>query len=87
MDLPKNLDHAITSIVLRGMVRVWTWDSESRAPQWLLDGMVEYINGLAGFGPVRNLGGHESLDDQFGKFCFGDRDPMVVAQFLKYCET
>ncbi|KAJ6736037.1 hypothetical protein OIU85_018262 [Salix viminalis] len=51
-DRPKNLDHAITSIVLRGMVRVWTWNSEPRAPQWLLDGMVEYINGLAGFGPV-----------------------------------
>uniref|UniRef100_A0A6N2NGR3 Uncharacterized protein n=1 Tax=Salix viminalis TaxID=40686 RepID=A0A6N2NGR3_SALVM len=85
-DRPKNLDHAITSIVLRGMVRVWTWNSEPRAPEWLLDGMVEYINGLAGFGPVRNLGGHEPLDDQFGKFCFGDRDPMVVAQVLRYCE-
>jgi hypothetical protein len=83
---PKNLDYAITSVVLQGMARAWIWDSESRAPQWLLDGMVEYINGLAGFGPVRNLGGHESLDDQFGKFCSGDKDPMVLAQFLKYCE-
>jgi hypothetical protein len=86
MGHPKNLDYAITSVVLQGMARAWIWDSESRAPQWLLDGMVEYINGLAGFGPVRNLGGHESLDDQFGKFCSGDKDPMVVAQFLKNCE-
>lgn len=86
MGHPKNLDDAITSVVLQGMARAWIWDSESRAPQWLLDGMVEYINGLAGFGPARNLGGHESLDDQFGKFCSGDKDPMVVAQFLKYCE-
>ncbi|XP_034931906.1 uncharacterized protein, partial [Populus alba] len=83
---PKNLDYAITSVVLQGMARAWIWDSESRAPPWLLDGMVEYITGLAGFGPVRNLGGHESPDDQFGKFCSGDKDPMVVAQFLKYCE-
>ncbi|CAK7346680.1 unnamed protein product [Dovyalis caffra] len=86
-DHTKNLDHAIKSIVLQGMARVWLWNPESRAPPWILEGMVEYINRLMGFGPVRNFGGHESLDDPFGNFRSGDKDPKVVAKFLECCET
>lgn len=40
--------------MVRGMARVWLWDGESTAPMWLVDGLVEYIGLLAGFGGCQN---------------------------------
>lgn len=81
----KNLDSAVISMIVQGMARVWLWNFESsKPPSWLLDGMVEYINGLAGFSPLRNFGGGYELPE-FGHFCFGNnKEPRAVAQFLGY---
>ncbi|KAK0588648.1 hypothetical protein LWI29_003662 [Acer saccharum] len=73
-----NDNHAMVSAIQRGMARVWLWDGESRAPPWLVDGLVEYMSGLAGFGEVvRGFGGSSSWDN---------KDPRIVAQYLDQCE-
>ncbi|KAK4846786.1 hypothetical protein QYF36_021904 [Acer negundo] len=66
-----NDNHAMVSAIQRGMARVWLWDGESRAPPWLVDGLVEYMSGLAGFG---------------GSSSWDDKDPRIVAQHLDQCE-
>ncbi|KAJ4834351.1 hypothetical protein Tsubulata_038863 [Turnera subulata] len=71
----RHLDPEVRALVLQGMARVWLWDSKSRAPPWLLDGMVEYVRGLAGFGPAGAATGWS-----------GDKDPLVVAKLLDCCE-
>ncbi|KAK3183419.1 hypothetical protein Dsin_030705 [Dipteronia sinensis] len=74
-----NDNHAMVSAIQRGMARVWLWDGDSRAPPWLVDGLVEYMSRLAGFGEVvRGFGGSSSWDDV--------KDPRVVAQDLDQCE-
>ncbi|KAJ8763029.1 hypothetical protein K2173_023234 [Erythroxylum novogranatense] len=80
----KSLDASFVPMVLRGMARVWLWDGESTVPSWLLDGMVEYINGLAGFGPMGSVEASKSAES-YG-FCLGNKDPLAVAKFLGYCE-
>ncbi|GLT26312.1 hypothetical protein SLA2020_116790 [Shorea laevis] len=60
-DISTSVKHAMQ----RAMARVWLWDGESRAPPQLLECMVEYICGMAGFGTVDD-------DDQrwrSGRFC------------------
>ncbi|KAJ9147172.1 hypothetical protein P3X46_029364 [Hevea brasiliensis] len=82
----KNLDYALKSIVLQGLSRVWLWDDDSKdkAPPWLIDGLLEYIKTVAGYGPMRDFDGSEL--PEFGQFCMGDKDPWAVAQFLDHCE-
>ncbi|KAJ4828365.1 hypothetical protein Tsubulata_047771 [Turnera subulata] len=72
----RHLDPEVRALVLQGMARVWLWDSKSRAPPWLLDGMVEYVRGLADFGPAGAAGGFTGW--------LGDKDPLVVAKLLDY---
>lgn len=76
----KSVDCEIISMILQGMARIWLWNCESRAPPWLLDGLVEYIKKVSGFS------GWELELPEFGHFCLGDKNPKAVAQFLDYCE-
>jgi hypothetical protein len=46
------VNYAMVSLVQRSMARIWLWDGESSAPPTLLDGLVEYISMVAGFGHV-----------------------------------
>ncbi|KAK2661868.1 hypothetical protein Ddye_000442 [Dipteronia dyeriana] len=78
MGQSSNDNHAMVSAIQRGMARVWLWDGESRAPPWLVDGLVEYMSRLAGFGEVvRGFGDSSS---------WNDKDPRVVALHLDQCE-
>ncbi|XP_021640012.2 uncharacterized protein LOC110635106 isoform X2 [Hevea brasiliensis] len=72
--------------VITGLSRVWLWDDDSKdkAPPWLIDGLLEYIKTVAGYGPMRDFDGSEL--PEFGQFCMGDKDPWAVAQFLDHCE-
>ncbi|KDP31540.1 hypothetical protein JCGZ_15367 [Jatropha curcas] len=78
----KNLDYAVTSSILQGMAQIWLWNGESRAPRWILDGLVEYIKKTAGFSPMAV--GWEL--PEYCNFCSGYKDPKAVASFLDYCQ-
>ncbi|XP_038682639.1 uncharacterized protein LOC119983055 isoform X2 [Tripterygium wilfordii] len=43
-------DGAFIRTVQRGMARVWVLYLYSRAPSWAVDGMVEYVSMMGGFG-------------------------------------
>ncbi|KAJ0110412.1 hypothetical protein Patl1_01460 [Pistacia atlantica] len=80
-----NVNSAIISALQRGMARTWLWDGESRAPARLMDGLVEYITMLAGMSQRKKFVGAGELPE-FSHVCWDDKDPMVVAEFLDYCE-
>ncbi|KAL9319691.1 hypothetical protein ACSQ67_011530 [Phaseolus vulgaris] len=77
---------AIVGAILRGMARVWLWDG---APQWLLDGMVEYVADTAGFRREMVADGGSMPECEEGG-CWGrwweGKDPTHVARVLHYCE-
>ncbi|KAK9284765.1 hypothetical protein L1049_023942 [Liquidambar formosana] len=83
-----NVNYAMLSAVQRGMARVWLWDDggEHSAPPSLVDGMVEYISILAGFGRELNPGGAGGSAESGNYSCWKDKDPVAVAHFLHYCE-
>lgn len=39
----KNLEHAMSAAVRKGMARVWLWDGQGKAPRNLINGIVEYM--------------------------------------------
>lgn len=80
-----NANHAIVSALQRGMARIWLWDGESRAPPSLIQGLVEYISMLAGFGDAKNYVGGEL--PEFGHICWDSKDAGVTARFLEFCEV
>ncbi|KAF8408967.1 hypothetical protein HHK36_005037 [Tetracentron sinense] len=79
-----NVEKAMILAVQRAMARVWLWDGQDGAPSSLLDGMVEYINILAGLAPVSDSGGLQLPESD--TICWEDKDPVAVAHFLNYCE-
>lgn len=81
-----NADRAIVSALQRAMARIWLWDGESRAPPSLIQGLVEYISMLAGFGDANNYVGGGELPE-FGHICWDNKDPGVTARFLEFCEV
>lgn len=80
-----NANHAIVSALQRGMARIWLWDGQSRAPPSLIQGLVEYISMLAGFGDAKNYVGGEL--PEFGHICWDSKDAGVTARFLEFCEV
>lgn len=78
-------NHAIESAIQHAMARIWVWDGESRAPPPLVDGLVEYISMVGGFGPVNNFDDNAKLL-KCDHIWWEDKDPKVVAHFLGYCE-
>ncbi|XP_077227544.1 plant basic secretory protein (BSP) family protein [Tasmannia lanceolata] len=79
-----DVNMAMASAVQRGMARVWLWDGQNGAPLSLLDGIVEYVTMVAGFGPSLGSGRVTPLESDGG--CWEDKNPTVVAHFLWYCE-
>ncbi|KAJ7965083.1 Basic secretory protein, partial [Quillaja saponaria] len=80
-----NFHDAIVFKVQRAMAKIWLWDGESNAPPSLIDGMVEYVCELAGFGNVKFSGSHVELPE-CEHVWWKDKNPKVVARFLHYCE-
>lgn len=68
--------------IQRGMAEILLFDLQNRAPKKMLEGMVEYISNLVGFGPKKRV---FKLRDISGK-CWEDEDSEAVAKFLGYCE-
>ncbi|XP_043700367.1 uncharacterized protein LOC122651100 [Telopea speciosissima] len=81
-----NLKKAMVSAVQRGMARVWLWDGEMSAPTSLIDGIVEYVGISAGFASSSVSGCLDSPESSYDNSCWNDRDSLVVASFLTYCE-
>ncbi|CAK9173926.1 unnamed protein product [Ilex paraguariensis] len=79
-----NFSHAMLLAVQRGMARIWLWDGQGNAPLYLINGMVEYITELAGFGTALNSGVGDSLESDYT--CWNSKDSKAVAQFLNNCE-
>lgn len=82
----RNVNHAMSAAILRGMSRVWLWNGEADAPPSLLDGMVEHIVGAAGFVEKKYSGGVVSKLAACEPMWWKDKDPMQVAMFLDYHE-
>ncbi|XP_038886866.1 uncharacterized protein LOC120077080 [Benincasa hispida] len=82
----RNVNHAMSAAVLRGMSRVWLWNGEGHAPPSLLDGMVEHIVTAAGFVEKKYSGGAVSTLAACEPMWWKDIDPMEVAMFLDYHE-
>ncbi|XP_057502925.1 uncharacterized protein LOC130786625 [Actinidia eriantha] len=76
-----NIDQAMSRAVQQGMARVWLYDN---APNFLINGMVEYISSLAEFGGVSDSGSTVLLENEDN--CWEDENPRTVAHFLNYCE-
>lgn len=72
--------------ILRAMARVWLWDGESRAPAGLIDGLAEYVAEAAGFGREKVFGAGERSPECEDDGWREDKNPRVVARFLRYCE-
>lgn len=81
-----NMNHAMSTAVLRGMSRVWLWNGEGHAPPSLLDGMVEHIVATAGFVEKKYPGGAVSTLAACEAMWWKDKDPMEIAMFLDYHE-
>ncbi|XP_065858664.1 uncharacterized protein [Euphorbia lathyris] len=76
----KKLDYAIKSMVLEGTARIAVGDG--RAPPWMVDGVVEYIKRVGGYGD------DDDGTEFSGDFCLGgDKDPRVVGQVLEHYES
>ncbi|GFS38639.1 hypothetical protein Acr_00g0058730 [Actinidia rufa] len=76
-----NIDQAMSRAVQQGMARVWLYDN---APNFLINGMVEYISSLAEFGGVSDSGSTVLLENDDN--CWEDENARTVAHFLNYCE-
>lgn len=82
-----NVNHAVVSAVQRGMARVWLFDGKSRAPPELLAGLVEYISMVAaGLGDVKSYSIAGEPPERGRHVWWVDKDPKVVAEFLRYWE-
>lgn len=77
-----NFKYNIRKELQRGVAEILLFNQRHKAPMSLLDGMVEYINDLAGFGGPKPV---FKLRDSSEK-CWEDKDPRVVAEVLAYCE-
>ncbi|KAL1332310.1 hypothetical protein HN51_061133 [Arachis hypogaea] len=91
-----NMTFIVVGAIQRAMARIWLWDGGSRAPPRLVDGMVEYIVELAGFGRKRVSGGGggdgdggRNLPDCGGGHSgwWEDKEPKEVAHYLQYYEN
>ncbi|WCJ24810.1 hypothetical protein M5689_006742 [Euphorbia peplus] len=78
----KKLDYAFKSMVFEGMARVLVL--HGRAPPWIVDGVVEYIKRVGGYGI-----GDDDDDDWTELFTAGEgnKKPRAVARFLQHCES
>ncbi|KAA0061692.1 peptidase [Cucumis melo var. makuwa] len=81
-----NMNHAMSTAILRGMSRVWLWNGEGHAPPSLLDGMVEHIVAAAGFVERKYSGGAVGTLAACEPMWWKDKDPMEIATFLDYHE-
>ncbi|CAO2818209.1 unnamed protein product [Amaranthus hypochondriacus] len=83
----KDFKYRITKEIMKKMGEILLINLRNKAPNSLLDGMVEYINDLAGFGDhleenvmkLRN-------NNRVIKKCWEDNDSRLVAKFLGYAE-
>ncbi|KAL3715185.1 hypothetical protein ACJRO7_006994 [Eucalyptus globulus] len=81
----KDVKYNMASAIHRGMARIWLYDGGSKPPLALLDGMVEYISILAGFGDTDYDGSVQGFQESAPN-CWEDKTPKAVAHFLNYCE-
>lgn len=82
----RNVNHAMSAAILRGMSRVWLWNGEGYAPPSLLAGMVEHITASAGFVEKKYSGGVVTTLMACDPMWWKDKDPTEVAIFLEYQE-
>lgn len=66
-------------------MKICLYDGGSKAPQALLDGVVEYISILAAFGEKDYNGSVQGFQESVPN-CWEDKNPMAVAHFLNCCE-
>lgn len=77
--------YRIRKEIQRGMAEILLLSQQIRAPETLLDGMVEYVSDLAGFsGGFSGPNPVFKLRD-FSEKCWEDKDPRIVAKFLEFC--
>lgn len=86
----RDADKAVVAALYRGMARVWVWDGRGMAPAAVVDAVVGYICGAAGFRGevgVANLTaeGCEVEAMGFVEFC-EERRPGFVARLNKAME-
>ncbi|KAF8007797.1 hypothetical protein BT93_K1710 [Corymbia citriodora subsp. variegata] len=81
----KDVKYNVASAIHRGMARIWLYDGGSKAPLALLDGVVEYITILAGFGDKDSNGSAQGFQES-GPNCWEDKNPKAVAHFFNYCD-
>ncbi|CAN6573883.1 unnamed protein product [Malus baccata var. baccata] len=80
----EHAEHALDLAIRRGIMRVWIWDGEARAPPELIDGMVEYARIVAerSFGHMKSYGTVTGTKQpECDKFWWKGKDPEVVGQF------
>lgn len=77
-------EEAISSAVTRAVARVWLWDGEDKAPARLIDGVVEYVAEEAGF--RREIVAVDGEISPENEDWWENKNPKVVARFLRYCE-
>lgn len=74
--------YRIRKVIQRGMSEILLFNQQNRVPKTLVDGMVEYISDLAGFGSQKLVLNARN----FSWKCWEDQDPRLVARFLAYGE-
>lgn len=77
------------SSILRAMVRIWLWDDGSKygAPARLIDGVVEYVAGVAGFSPEGIPGDGEGSLECDDNWLVDNKEQRQVAMLLHFCEV
>ncbi|KAL2939191.1 Basic secretory protease [Bienertia sinuspersici] len=74
-----NVKTEVTGILYHHMTHVWQWNAKGQAPEWLMEGIADFVRLKAGY-----------ASSQWAKPGEGDKwdqSSDVTAMFLDYCDS